>query len=347
MRNEFCTLFDRNYLARGLVLYRSLERACADFRLRVFCMDAETKTLLDRLALPRLTAIGLDELEARDSDLLAVKPTRTQLEYCWTATPSVCAYSFDVEPGLEQITYLDADVMFFGDPGPIFDELGGGSVLIVPHRYAPQSRHLEETSGVYNVQFVTFRRDERGLEALHWWRDRCIEWCYYRVEDGKLGDQKYLDDWPERFEGVHVLEHVGGGLAPWNVSNYALEARDGRPFVDGVPLVFYHYHSLKLFSGITRLRSAGLLASRYRITRGPVRLVWTADYPISARELELVWEPYLRELGRAAAEVQRNGGDPSAGFVTVAGRTLVRHEAARAAQRLRHPFERAPSRSRR
>ena len=77
MRNEFCTLFDRNYLPRGLVLYRSLERVCADFRLRVFCMDDETQTVLDRMALPNLRVIGLAELELHDPELLAVKPTRT------------------------------------------------------------------------------------------------------------------------------------------------------------------------------------------------------------------------------------------------------------------------------
>lgn len=323
MQNEFCTLFDVNYLPRGLVLYRSLERYCDDFRLRVFCMDEQTKGILDRLRLPRLTAIGLDELEAHDRELLAVKPTRTQVEYCWTATPAVCAYVLDTEPELEGITYLDADLMFFRDPEPIWHEFGGDSVLIVPHRYAPQWQPHEETSGTYNVEFMTFRRDERGLEALHWWRDRCIEWCYFRVEDGKMGDQKYLDDWPERFEGVHVLEHPGGGLAPWNVDRYELARTNGSVLVDDRELVFYHYHSLRLYRGITTLRAAGLLSDAFRYTRGPVPFVWTTNYPVESAERQLVWDPYLHELGRALQEVRRHAEGFDAGFVDLDGRALT------------------------
>jgi hypothetical protein len=324
MRNEFCTLFDVNYLPRGLVLYRSLERHCGDdFRLRVFCMDARTKQILDRLRLPRLTAIGLDELEAHDRELAAVKPTRTQVEYCWTATPAVCAYALETEPDLEAITYIDADLMFFRDPEPIWQELGDDSILIVPHRYAAPYRAKEETSGTYNVEYMTFRRDERGLEALHWWRDRCIEWCYFRYEDGKMGDQKYLDDWPERFEGVHVLEHPGAGLAPWNVESYELSRRDGDVLVDDRELVFYHYHSLRLYRGATRLRAAGLLSERFRYTRGPVPLVWMTDYPLMPSERELVWDPYLHELGGALKDVRRHDRGFGAGFLELDGRALA------------------------
>lgn len=66
MSRDFCTLFDINYLPRGLVLYRSLERVGVDFRLHVFCMDTATEEVLTRLGLPRLKIVPLRELERHD-----------------------------------------------------------------------------------------------------------------------------------------------------------------------------------------------------------------------------------------------------------------------------------------
>jgi SAM-dependent methyltransferase len=312
---EFCTLFDAGYLPRGLVLYGSLVETGADFRLRVFCMDDETHDLLSRMNLPRLTPVSLADLERFDRDLLGVKSTRTPVEYFWTATPVVCLYCLEREPELGEITYLDADVMFFADPQPVFEELGPESVLIVPHRYAAGYAADAATSGVYNVQFMTFRRTPDGLEALRWWRERCIEWCYARVEDGKFGDQKYLDDWPQRFRGVHVLQHPGGGLAPWNASRYRLERRDGSVLIDGQPLIFYHYHSLALYSGLDRLARLRVLPPPYRSSDGDTPLVWRSGYPMSGAERRLVWGPYLRRLGRAVADVRLLDPSFDRGFV--------------------------------
>jgi len=84
-----------------------------------------------------------------------------------------------------------------------------------------------------------------GLECLHWWRSRCLEWCYDRAEDGRFADQKYLDDWPTRFPGVVVLQHKGAGLAPWNVANYCLRLDKGQVMVDSQHLVFFHFQGLK------------------------------------------------------------------------------------------------------
>jgi len=281
---EYCTLFDSNYLVKAVAMHRSLLATGADVHLTAFCFDDDAKRIVDRLRLPRLSTVALGELEAFDPQLAGVKADRTPTEYCWTATPALPRYVLGTRPEVDEVTYLDADLLFFADPEPLFAEMGDASVLITPHRYAPEYAHLIE-NGIYNVQFLVFRRDARGTEALEWWHDRCIEWCYYRLEDGRLGDQKYLDDWPERFEGVHVLEHKGGGLAPWNATQYAVRRAGGRVLVDDDPLVFFHYHRVGVRErGRHDWRPPGFAVPR------PV--------------FRHVYRPYLRALDAALAEIR-------------------------------------------
>lgn len=315
MTVEFCTLFDAAYLPRALVLYRSLTEVCPSFLLRAVCMDDESKVILDRLALPHLQVLSLAELEAHDPALAAVKADRQPVEYYWTATPALVLFCLDREPDLDSITYVDADLVFFADPGSILDTVRDASIVLTPHQYSREYEYLEEESGTYNVQFLTFRRDEQGLEALRWWRERCLEWCYARVEDGKMGDQKYLDDWPERFGGVRVLKGVEAGLAPWNAERFQIEERDGTLFADRVPAIFYHFHSLRLYRGITLLRRVGLFHG-YQLLRASIPLVWTS-YPLSPEQRELIWEPYLRRLATEVVTIRGVRTGFEAGFLRV------------------------------
>jgi hypothetical protein len=127
----------------------------------------------------------------------------------------------------------------------LFEEMKEGSVSIIGHRFPPNLKGLER-HGIYNVGWLSFRRDANGLACLHWWRDRCIEWCYDRLENGRYADQKYLDDWPSRFRNVVVLEHKGANVAPWNLTNYCLRDQNGNTvMIDNQPLVFFHFHGLK------------------------------------------------------------------------------------------------------
>jgi hypothetical protein len=294
---HFCTLFDSNYASRGIALYRSLERHCSDFRLYVFSMDAMAYRTLSDLALPHLEPIAQSDLEAFDQDLLMVKGSRTPLEYLWTATPSVCRYMLLSDLGVEAVTYIDADVMFFADPSPLLDEANDADVAIVPHGFADRWRHWEHTKGIYNVEFVMFRGSENGCAVLEWWRERCLEWCYARYEDGRLGDQKYLDDWPERFRGVHVLHGPGVGLAPWNVEGRSLQSSDSGVTVDGHPLIFFHYHSLRLFEANALMRSLQRIHPALRAARDGI--VWSTMFRRTKCEDELIWEPYIEALREA------------------------------------------------
>ena len=246
MMRYFCTYFDCNYLPRGLTLYRSLQRHCPSFQLWVLCMDRACHDVLSRLALPGLHVISLEDYEKGDPELLRAKPTRTLIEYYFTCSPSLPLFILNHHPQVDLITYLDADLGFFADPQPLYEEIGDRSIAIIGHRLPPQEL---ERCGIYNVGWLSFRRDRHALACLHWWRERCLEWCYDRYEDGRFADQKYLDDWPTRFQGVAVLQHKGANLAPWNLANYAIRMERDRVWVDEQPLIFFHFHRLKQIEG--------------------------------------------------------------------------------------------------
>jgi hypothetical protein len=118
-------------------------------------------------------------------------------------------------------------------------------VLLTEHGYAPEYVQ-DETSGRFCVQFLPIGNTSEGLAILKWWQERCLEWCFARFEDGKFGDQKYLDDWPERWgTSVVVLDDVHLTLAPWNA---------GHVFEHGRTLGIYHFHNLRLYKGgLTKL----------------------------------------------------------------------------------------------
>lgn len=335
--HEFCTLFDTNYLTRALVLHGSLLETGEAFRLRAYCMDERSARLLERLDLPGVEAITRAQLEADDPELAAVRPTRNSVEYLWTATPSICLHALQRDPALASITYLDADLQFFSGPSLVFDEIGASSVTIVPHRYAPRWQAFEQTSGIYNVEWLTFARDPSGLEALTWWRERCLEWCYARFEDGKFGDQAYLNDWPDRFEGVHVLQHPGAGLAPWNLELYDVreEPGSGRLLVDDLPLVFFHHHGLQLFrpGGVTGRLGTG--AGAYEATATAAgRLLWRSGYPLDVAA-RMLWEPYVGRLIDAYQRLRQLEPGFDAGIADPDLRELSAYTRVRVGSRLR------------
>lgn len=256
--NNFCTLFDSNYLMRGLAMYESLVKHCPDFHLYIFAFDAKAYELLKKIDLKKATVISLGEFE--DDKLLAVKPGRTKAEYCWTCTSSSILYCLE-KLNLPICTYIDADILFFDNPEILLDELKDRSILLTKHRY-PAEHDKSDYSGKYCVQFLTFKNNAEGLKALRWWREACLDWCYARSEDGKFGDQKYLNDWPEKFNGVHVLHNLGGGVAPWNVLSYDFYQKDKEIYGREISsqkefkIIFFHFHNSALYKIFGKIKSS-------------------------------------------------------------------------------------------
>jgi hypothetical protein len=291
----FCTYFDKNYLSRGLVLYESLRRHHPRIRLYVGCFDTETFTYLSERALTDVVPIAVADLETADPELAATRATRSRVEYYFTSTAAWLRHVLLRDADIDLITYVDADYRFFASAEPLFEEMSNASIAVVEHRFPPRLAHLEDR-GRFNVGWLSFRRDEQGLACIEWWRARCIEWCYDRLEPGRFADQKYLDEWPRLFPRTRVLQHGGVSVAPWNLERANVDERGGELDVGGDHLICFHFHGVKHVAG--PVYASGLLGYRVPL-RGPLR--------------KRVYEPYLGELLAHEAVLREDGLDAGRG----------------------------------
>lgn len=247
---NFCTLFDSNYVSKGIALYLSLEKQTDDFVLYVMGMDRKCKEILNSIGFKHMIVECIDDVDS--TELAEAKGNRSRAEFCWTCGSFFTDY-FLHKYNLPDITYLDSDLMFFSSPKIVFDEFEqkNASVGLAPHfmKYP--------LFGKYCVQYVYFKNDKDGRECLRWWRDECLKWCYSRVEDGKYGDQKYLDYFADRFNHVCETENRGVGVAYWNMNDSKF--KDGYTYYKGSkwPSVFFHY------SGINVLVKDGVMTFRH------------------------------------------------------------------------------------
>ena len=293
----YVTYFDRNYFARGLALIESLHsKSRSPFTLYVHCMDELTRLILSKLEIPSIMILARFELEAYDTALTSTMHTRDAREYLWTMTPTIILRTLERFPNIDFLTYLDADQYVFSDPEVIFHELNSGSCLIHEHRFSRELEHMAQ-NGIYNVGVLAFPNDSRGRSILEWWRLRCIEWCYAKPHDGKMGDQGYLNDWPTRFKDVIVTQNIGIGVAPWNMRSYSFnEGPEGQVLINNVPIVVFHFHGIKLLD--PRL----------------IVLMDNLTYSIPVNTVRLCYLPYVEALLRAFELLQKHSAEFPHGF---------------------------------
>jgi hypothetical protein len=291
--NAFCTLFDSRYFSRGVAMCESLLRHLPQARIYLFAFDDHCRRAAAALGLPNVTVLPFEALE-QDERLRSARENRGWVEYLWTCSSASIRHVLQ-HYGEQVCTYADADIYFYASPAPLLAELDGHDVMITEHRFTA-TFDQSATSGVYNVQFMPFRNSPGGRAVLDWWLDACLESCELNPAQGKCGDQKYLDDWATRFAGVRVMQHLGGGVAPWNVQQYRFARRDGRVVGTQVAtgkqfdLVFYHFHALK----VTGRRNVHLTALHYALTPDVVQLIYA---------------PYVRHLMKVGEKLRTLGFD--------------------------------------
>ena len=245
---HFCTYFNVDYMQRGLALHSSLMEHSASFTLWILCLDQATFEFLSALNLPNVSLVTMDAFEKGDTALVKAKSDRSRVEYYWTCTPSLPLFLFREHPEIASICYVDADYYFFSNPEAIFKALGQGSIFVIPHDYDTRIYGSTPTAGNYNVGILVFRNDGNSRDCLNVWRNQCISWCKKAHDGSKFGDQGYLDQWPENFQGVVVSCNPGIHAGPWNIGKYIFGKSANTVYVSGEELVCYHFHGLRLLA---------------------------------------------------------------------------------------------------
>jgi len=243
---SYCTLFDSNYLSRGLALIESLREHGDTNEVDVLCLDTKSREILEGHAEKlNIRLFTLEEIIGRFPELSRARTNRKIVEFYFTLTPYLLKLSLLEKPEGHVSIYLDADLYFFASPNKVINDLGGSSVAIIAHNYPKRLRHLEKKYGKFNVGLMAFRNNPSGQEILDWWAERCIEWCHDFPDDGKYADQGYLNGFLKFSDQPKVLGNPGFNLAPWNTASSTLKVDSGTFFVNDTPLIFFHFHGFK------------------------------------------------------------------------------------------------------
>lgn len=270
----WCTYLDRAYLPQASALYGSLTRHAAPFRLRVLSWDERVAEHFGGRSGVEIVAVE-DFLAAHPELSSLPGPARSLGERMWTVGAAWVAENAAAQP----TTYVDADVLLWSSPEPLFAEAAGRD-SVIPHAIPLKARGLpgvcfetHRAFGLYNVGIVHAETQPTAQS----WANACREWCYDRLAqdaDGRwlYGDQAYLEGF-----GAYVIQHPGACVGPWCVHNRALW-RDGERLMFGdKPLVAYHYSSFRL------------------VPEGGVQYT-RPEYQITKRQEELLYRPYMEAL---------------------------------------------------
>jgi lipopolysaccharide biosynthesis glycosyltransferase len=232
---NYVTIIDKNYLPQLLVMVKSLLRFSTEIKLWIFCLDNQCFTELASNSILQNTCTLVEIEELMTPNLREAKNNRNIGEFIWTLTPFLPSYIFNKDKTVNRVTYLDADIYFKKSPKLILDSFleSRKHLLLTPHDFS-DSENISEIVGKFCVQFLTVTRDANIF--LDWWQSRCIEWCKSIPEDGKFGDQKYLDlvpiIFPDLYFSLKLTEYTQG---PWNMKKF--QPQDA---------VFFHFHGVRI-----------------------------------------------------------------------------------------------------
>ena len=268
-----CTLFDIKFAIQGITMIESVERhTSAAINWVTLALDTETYDYLTKLQRENLRVLRFEDLEDQElQNLIGVRPWG---EICWTSAACLLSYCLKNSMSDELVAYIDADCYFFQDFLEFLDNAEPQQkIFIHEHRFSEDRAEWLAKSGRFNVGVVAGFKSDEFDRCVSRWREQVINDCSVNQELGKCGDQTYLNEWPQIYQNLGIVNLKGAGVAPWNLNNYRLGMGVSGPTVDGEEIIFFHFHGLK-FAYIGRWIWLYLIAPGYLLEQNTNQFIY-------------------------------------------------------------------------
>ena len=243
---HFYTSVNNHYMAKAIVLAESVKRHVRGATFTLVLADTIPPEL-DQASMPFDEIVTIEDLGLPTPNVRLWIYQHTVVELC-TAVKGQALVNF-LERGEDKVIYLDPDIEVFDTLDELDHLIDEYDVLLTPHQTVPEENRRDIVNneicslmhGVYNFGFYAVRRSERGLAFARWWRDRLMDFCYDDIPHGIFTDQKWGDLVPAMFDGVYIVKSPAYNVSTWNLTHREITEKDGRYYVNGLPLQFYHF----------------------------------------------------------------------------------------------------------
>lgn len=243
---HFYTSININYLPKARVLAKSVKKHCNNVKFSLVLVD-DIPNEINIKEEPFDEIVTVDQLGINVENLELWIFQHTVVELC-TAVKGPALVKF-LSEGSDKVVYLDPDIVVFDDLKCLSALLDQYDVVLTPHQTIPEKEKQEIINneicslkhGIYNFGFYAVKNSSNGLLYAKWWRDRLIDFCYDDIPNGIFTDQRWGDLAPAMFEGVFIWKDPGCNVATWNLTNRYITKVEGKYYVNGIKLKFYHF----------------------------------------------------------------------------------------------------------
>lgn len=315
---NIATILDKNYLLKSVAFYDALVKFNKEYIFWFLCLDKDTKEILEKLSLNNVITMSIEEIG--DEELLKTRSSRSIAEFAFTSKPAWINYILNKIENGDTLIYADNDIIYFSAPEDISERMkeGGYSIGITLHKFSEKKNWMNEKIGKYNAGLIYFISDQNSRLCVNEWRKQCIDWCYLKYENGKFGDQLYMNKWPEKYKGVYEIPDKGVNLGSWNIYNFKVTERGENFFIDEEPLVCYHFHRIKFYIAGNKIKPLPIYIYHkklYNMYTGMIEKGWRKilaidkDWNYGFVEKPSVLRLVKQNLTRFLRKINRNGSE--------------------------------------